>query len=131
MPIAAPSTGIRILAALAAVFGILTIFSGGNVLFGPDEARAAAGNYVGFVLWFNFLAGWVYVLAAIGLWLGRAWALRLAALIAIATSLAALGFVAVALSGTAFEPRTVGAMAIRVTFWVVVAILARRWTPAA
>ena len=131
MPTAAPSTGIRILAALAAVFGILTIFSGGNVLFGPDEARAAAGNYVGFVLWFNFLAGWVYVLAAIGLWLGRAWALRLAALIAIATSLAALGFVAVALSGTAFEPRTVGAMAIRVTFWVVVVVLARRWTPAA
>lgn len=127
MPPSAPNTGIRVVAILAAAFGILTIFSGGNVLFGPDEARVSAGNYVGFVLWFNFLAGWFYVLAAIGLWLGRAWAQHLAALIAIATSLAALGFVAVALSGTAFEPRTVGAMAIRVTFWVVVTVLARRW----
>lgn len=126
-PAASPSPWLKVTAIVAGVFGIMTIFSGGSVLFGPSEAREAAGNYVGLVLWFNFLAGWFYVLAAIGLWLGRYWAVRLAALIAIATSLIALGFLGMVLSGSAYEMRTVLALTLRISVWAVVAILARRW----
>ncbi len=32
-------------------------------------ARVAAGNFVPFVVWFNFLAGFVYVAAGVELWL--------------------------------------------------------------
>ena len=46
-------------AAVAVVFGALTILSGGTVLFGGDAAREAAGKVVPFVLWFNFLSGFV------------------------------------------------------------------------
>ena len=48
---------------IAIVFGIMTIKSGGAVLFTDGEARLAAGDYVSFVLWFNFLAGFLYVVA--------------------------------------------------------------------
>ena len=126
-----PVRWIKPIAVVALVFGLLTLFSGGNVLFGPDEARASAGQYVGFVVWFNFLAGGVYVLAAIGLWLGKSWAPRLAALIAIATAVVGLGFTFVVLRGSPFEMRTVGALTLRFAFWAAIALITtRRSAPA-
>jgi hypothetical protein len=68
---------IRAAALVAAVFGVLTIVSGGRVLFG--DGAAAAGSYVPYIVWFNFVAGFAYVAAAIGLWLRRPWAAGLAA----------------------------------------------------
>lgn len=113
-------------ALIALAFGALTLFSGGRVLFGPDAVRAAAGNYVPFVLWFNFLAGFAYLAAGIGLWRGQRWAAWLALAIAAATALAfaALG-VHIALGG-AFEPRTVAAMTLRTALWVAISALALR-----
>jgi len=116
----------KILAVIALVFGLLTLFSGGNVLFGPDAAQQMAGNSVDFVVWFNFLAGAFYVLAAVGLWLGKAWAAGMSALIALATAVVALGFAYVVLRGTPFEMRTVGALAFRFVFWAGVAWSAYR-----
>ena len=57
----------RLVAGFALVFGVLTIVSGGRVLFGGPEAQAAAGNAVHFVLWFNFLSG-LSSLTALYLW---------------------------------------------------------------
>ncbi len=117
---------LKFTAIFALIFGLLTVFSGGSVLFGPAEAQEWAGNYVRVVVWFNFLAGPLYVVAAIGLWRRENWAAGLAAFIAFATTLVALGFAVVVLRGEAFEMRTVGALAFRIGFWVVVAIMARR-----
>jgi hypothetical protein len=58
-----------VISMIAMGFGLLTIKSGGTILFGEDAAREAAGNYVPFVLWFNFLAGFAYVIAGAGLWI--------------------------------------------------------------
>lgn len=52
---------------VAVGFGLLTIKEGGTVLFGNEASRATAGNYVPFVLWSNFLAGFAYVVAGVGL----------------------------------------------------------------
>lgn len=117
---------LRILAFAAVVFGLLTIFSGGRALFGGAQAQAAVGNAVGFVLWFNFLAGFVYVLAGAGLWQGQRWAVRTAGLLALATTLVAAAFGVYVMGGGAYEMRTVGALALRLVFWVVVFIVARR-----
>mgnify|MGYP001109814082 CR=1 FL=1 len=125
----APSTvrrWIKPMAAVAMIFGVMTVFSGGSVLFGSVASRASAGNYVGFVLWFNFLAGGAYVLAGIGLWLNKSWAVRLSALIAIATAFVAFGFAVVVLRGTPFEMRTVGALALRFTVWAAIAVITKR-----
>jgi len=115
----------------AIAFGLLTIVSGGTALFGGPEARAAVGDAVPFVLWFNFLAGFAYVLAGIGIWRQRPWAARLAIAIALATLLvfAALG-VHIALGG-AFERRTVMAMSLRSLVWIGIAILSWRRLAAA
>jgi hypothetical protein len=43
----------RPVAIAATVFGILTIFSGGMVLFGPEAAQRVAGDAVPFVVIFN------------------------------------------------------------------------------
>lgn len=61
-------------AVTAVVFGLLTIASGGRTLFGGEAARQAAGVYVSFVSWFNFVAGFAYVMAGGGLWARRRWA---------------------------------------------------------
>lgn len=116
----------KILAVIALVFGLLTLFSGGNVLFGPDAAQQMAGNYVDFVVWFNFLAGAIYVLAAVGLWFSEGWAAGLSAILALATAVVALGFAYVVLRGAPFEMRTVGALALRFVFWAGVAWSAYR-----
>lgn len=78
-------TRMRIAAGVAIIFGILTIFAGGRALFGGPEARAAVGNAVPFVLWFNTFAGFAYVAAGLGLLARRRWAAWLAAAIALAT----------------------------------------------
>ena len=115
---------LKILAAVAIVFGVLTIFSGGRALFGGTEARAAVGKAVDFVLWFNFLAGFAYVAAGIGLWLRRPWAAGMALALALLTALffAALGGHIAA--GAAYEMRTVLAMALRTAFWAAIAAVA-------
>lgn len=109
---------------LGFAFGLLTIKEGGSVLFGSEAARIAAGNYVPFVLWFNFLAGFVYVVAGIGLWLQQKWALWLAIAITWAT---AITFVALGVHinyGGAYEQRTVIAMSLRTLVWVTISGLA-------
>lgn len=119
---AAPGApALRLLALLAFAFGALTVFSGGRALFGGPEARAAVGAAVGFVLWFNFCAGFAYVAAAAGLWMRRRWAVWLALAIAAGTAVVAAAFAWHVAAGGAFETRTVAALALRLSFWIAAA----------
>lgn len=113
-------------AVLAGAFGVATIASGGRVLFGGEGARAAAGRIVPFVLWFNFAAGFAYLLAAAGIALGRRWAAALATLIAAATLAVGLAFGVHLLAGGPFEARTAAAMALRLAVWTALAAALRR-----
>ncbi len=113
-------------AAIAAVvFGALTLRSGGGVLFG--DGTQAAGNVVGFVLWFNFLAGFAYVAAGIGLWLRRGWSAWLALALAAGTLVIFAAFGIHIAAGGAFEARTVVAMSLRSGFWIAMTWLAFRF----
>lgn len=112
------------LAIMAIAFGAVTVYSGGQALFGSPEARAAVGNAVPLVLWFNFFAGFVYILAGVGLLRRRPWALYAALALASTTALIAAAFGVHVLSGGAFEMRTIGALAIRLLFWIVVSVVA-------
>ncbi len=117
---------IWVISVIAVVFGVMTLKEGGAVLFGSGEARAAAGNYVPFVLRFNFLAGFAYVTAGVGIWLGRRWAALLALFVAAATALVFAALGAHVLAGGAYETRTVVAMSLRTLVWVAIARIARR-----
>lgn len=115
-----------IAAAVAIAFGVLTLISGGTALFGSEAARAAVGKAVPFVLWFNFLSGFVYVLAGVGLFLWTRWGAQLSALLAIAILIVFAAFGWHVLSGGAFEMRTVVAMTLRSAIWVAIATAACR-----
>ena len=113
-------------AILAVTFGIVTVFEGGRMLFGRPEIRASAGNIVPFVLWFNFIAAFAYLMAGLGLFLWKRWAAQLSAGIAVTTLAVFAAFgVHVALGG-AFEARTVGAMLLRSIVWIAIAVFTCR-----
>ena len=116
---------ITVLAIIAVAFGALTLFSGGRNLF--DEAVIAeAGNTIGFVLWFNFLAGFAYIFAGYLLWKWKLCGVRLSAVIAGATLLVflAMGIYVIQFDGL-YNGKTVGAMVIRSSVWLTIAVLAR------
>jgi hypothetical protein len=119
---------ILIAAIVAILFGALTIVSGGSVIFFSESARAA-GNYVPFVVWFNFLAGFGYVITGMGLYQWRRWAVNLSIVIAMATVLAFAGLGLHIIQDGAYELRTVVAMVFRSAVWIIISLLTNAaWT---
>ncbi len=92
------------------------------MLFGGPVARAAAGNVVPFVLWFNFGAGFLYVLAGLATLFQRRGAVWIARAVALSTMLVFAAFGMHVLSGSTYEPRTLVAMTFRSGFWVAQAL---------
>jgi hypothetical protein len=117
---------VRIAGVIGALFGLMTLREGGAVLFVDGAARVAAGDYVPFVLWFNFLAGFAYVVTGTGLVFGRPWAGRIALIIAAATLIVFVALGVHIVGGGAFEMRTVVAMTLRSVVWCSIAALSWR-----
>ncbi|MEC5292732.1 hypothetical protein VSX64_08945 [Aurantimonas sp. C2-6-R+9] len=115
---------IIVLAIIAVVFGVLTLYSGGAVLVSDGPERAAAGAYVPFVLWFNVIAGLAYIIAGIGLYSWRRWAVNLSILLAVATLLVFAAFGVHIMTGGSYEVRTIVAMTLRSTVWLTIASFA-------
>jgi hypothetical protein len=96
------------------------------MLFGRPEIRASAGNIVPFVLWFNFIAAFAYLMAGLGLLLWKRWAAQLSAGIAVTTLAVFAAFGAHVALGGAFEARTVSAMLLRSIVWIAIAVFTCR-----
>ncbi len=113
-----------VIATVALLFGALTIKSGGDVLFWSEEARIAAGNYVPFVLWFNFVSGFFYMIVGIALYMRQPWAVYASAaiLLGIMTVFLALGL-SIYIADIAYETRTIAAMTLRTVVWAVITLL--------
>lgn len=120
------SIGTWVVTVIAVVFGLLTIKSGGSVLFIDGADRVAAGNYVPFVLWFNFLAGFAYLLSGAGLFMQKHWAAWTAIFIVAATLIVFALFGLHILNEGMYEVRTVVAMSLRTVVWACIAIFAYR-----
>ena len=114
---------------LAIGFGLLSLKAGGTVLFGGSEAEAAAGDYVPFVLWFNFLAGFLYIATGAGLVWAQRWAIPIAFFLAGATVAVFAAFGVHIFMGHAYETRTVAAMTVRSLFWILTAFLSKKGIP--
>lgn len=107
-----------ILASIALVFGLATIYSGGEVLFVDGTGRIRAGDYIGFIVWFNFIAGFAYLLAAYGFYKSRQWSVIVSKIIVIATLIAFGAFGVHIFNGGAYEIRTIVAMIMRSAAWL-------------
>ncbi len=120
------SIGILIAASIAIIFGLLTIKSGGAVLFIDGVDRAAAGNYLPLVLWFNFVAGFFYLVAGAGLFYQKIWTAWLAFFI-LGTTILVFTFLGFhILNDGLYEIRTVGAMILRTIVWAAISFFAYR-----
>ncbi|MBE9568394.1 MAG: hypothetical protein IMF14_06835 [Proteobacteria bacterium] len=113
--------GIWLLSLIAGIFGVMTLKSGYSVLFIDGEARVAAGHYVPFVLWFNFISGFLYIITAAGLWLMRPWSAWLSLFLAVCIVAIYAAFGLYIFDGGEYEMRTVVAMLIRSSVWITIA----------
>lgn len=105
------------------LFGLITLKEGGSVALNIGTARVDAGNYVPFVVWFNFLSGFVYITAGIGLWLKKTWAAKLSVfLLSSILAVYTLLFIHI-FGGGLYETRTVFAMGFRSLIWGVTAFI--------
>ena len=120
------STEIRIISFFAIVFGAMTIKSAGLVLFTEGEFHQQAGNYLPLIVWFNFIAGFLYIIAGGGLWRFSQWSVWLSFFIVFSTLIAFAVLGASIGMGEAYELRTVIAMAFRTSVWVIISIVAYR-----
>ncbi len=100
-------------AAVMGLFGLLTVVAGGAVLFNVGDARADAGSIVPVVLWMNFLAGFLYLVAAAGLFGLKPWTVRVLLVAVVLLVIAVIGFVVHLASGEAYEQRTAFALPFR------------------
>ena len=112
--------GFIIVASIAIIFGLLTIKSGGEVLFLDGTARKQAGNYVNFVVWFNFLAGFFYIIAGLGILLRKFWAIWLSSTIVALTIAVFLFFGLHIINSGLYETRTLIAMSLRTSVWLII-----------
>jgi len=117
------SIAFKAMSLVAIISGLATIKAGGMVLFTEGEAHQAAGDYVLFVLWFNFLAGFAYIATGILLWLQSRVSTWLATIIAVSTLFVFIAFGIHIFSGGAYEMRTVGAMSVRSIVWTGIALI--------
>jgi len=122
MPIKHHPFSIWTILIIAVLFGLMTIKSGGSVLFIDGQARQAAGNYVDFVLWFNFIAGFFYVATGIGIYLKKTWSTSAAVILALLTIVIFGAFGIHIINGGEYEMRTVYAMTLRSLVWIVIAM---------
>lgn len=107
------------------LFGIMTLRSGGFALFGGEAGKAFAKNYVPFVLWFNFIAGFFYIITGAGLLFKQKWAVTAALLIVLSTLITFIALGIHIASGGIYETRTVGAMGVRSFTWIFIYIMSR------
>jgi hypothetical protein len=101
-------------------FGLVTVAVGGRTLFHPLAAGLQRG-IVPLIRVFNFVAGFAYVAAGIGLLRARRWAFSLSVVIAAATLLLFIALGAHIAFGGDFQMRTVAAMTLRTVFWIGIA----------
>lgn len=111
---------LTVAAAVAVVFGAITVISGARALITPGP------SVVPFVVWFNYVAGFAYIAAGYGLWRGATWAQWLAGAITLTTAIIFLGFLWHIAQGGAWMGRTLGATGIRIAVWAAIATIAFR-----
>ena len=95
------------------LFGLVTIFVSGSVLFDWFGMREKEGNYVPLVVWANFLCGILYLIAAFGILLNKSWVRLPLVASLIVLVLAYMNLFTHITTGGLYETKTIFAMAFR------------------
>ena len=116
--------GKYILATILILFGGLTLFLTSSVLFDCCGIREKEGDYVLSVVWANFIAGILYLLAAFGILKNKKWRVKPLLMAVGVLILGQVLFFIHVVNGGVYETKTVGAMIFRIVFTVLLTIYA-------
>lgn len=118
-----PKTMKRLAGTAGVAVGLASVIAGARVLLGFSQP---AYTVIPLLVLYNVAMGAVALLAGTGLWGNRAWAPKLAGVIALC-HLAVLGLLLLAkFMGESIAAESVGAMTFRSAAWSAIALLARR-----
>lgn len=109
------------IALLILIFGFATIISGGKALF-TDIGLKTRGNILPLVLWFNFIAGFLYILTGVLTFRLISCAKKLSILLAITNVGVLIYLLNHIYQGGLYETRTLIAMSFRTIFWILLAV---------
>lgn len=101
------------------IFGLMTLFMSSSVLFDWFGIRAKEGNFVPFIVWANWLCGFLYLTSAYGIFKNKGWTkipLITALVILISAYIALFIYID---HGGLYENKTLGAMAFRIVLTTV------------
>lgn len=116
----------RTFAGVGVMFGALSVVAGGRVLTGIERP-----DYIvlPWLVIYNVAAGLVAVVAGIGLWLFRRWAIGLAWTLGAAHTVVLMVLIASRSAGRSVATDSVLAMALRAVVWVSIALVAAKVWP--
>jgi hypothetical protein len=104
---------LNIAALLLTVFGLLTLFLSGSVIFDFFGIRAKEGNYILFIVWANFISSLMYLLTSYGLITNKRWTNKPINFSLLLLISAFIGLIIHIQFGGAFEQKTVYGMMFR------------------
>ena len=113
-----------VVAIVLIAFASVTVFMSSSVIFDWFGIREKEGDYVPFIVWTNFIAGFLYLISAYGFLKAKKWTfwVLIGTAIFLVTALIILGLYIDA--GGIFELKTVGAMGFRITLTFVFSLIA-------
>lgn len=118
-----------IAAGVITIFALLTLFMSSSVLFDWFGIRAKEGNYILFIVWANFLAGILYLIAAYGFLKAKRWTFWVLSLALLLLIISFIELIVYIRNGNIYETKTVGAMIFRtaITFIFTVTAYIKVW----
>lgn len=111
------------LSATLLIFGAVTVFMSSAVLFDFFGIRAREGNFVPYIVWTNWLCGFLYLATAYGIYREKKWTLYclVTALVLLVTATTVL--IIHIKNGGLYEMKTLGAIAFRTALTALFTVL--------
>lgn len=116
---------VRYITSLAlTALGLLSVFLTSSVIFDLFGIREMEGNYVLFIVYANFISGFIYIVSAYGLSTKKTWTVKLLALSSIILIVAFVGLNFHINNGGIYETKTFNAMIFRTSITILFTIIA-------
>jgi|LGOV01.1.fsa_nt_gb hypothetical protein len=108
-----------LLGTLLAIFGLVTLYLSGSVIFDLFEMRAKQGDYVMPVIYANFIASLLYLVVAYGFFKQKKWTTKLLGLAVLVLVIGGIGLFFYINSGGIYEAKTPKAMVFRISITLI------------
>lgn len=105
------------------LFGVITIFIGSSTLLDLFNIRAKQGNYIPFVVRGSVVSGFMYIIAAIGVFKKQQWALNFLIAASILLIITFIAFLIHIKSGKVYEIKTIYALSFRTIITIAISII--------